>query len=180
MIGVDKSLFVFAETCGTEQRSPTANTITNVLKIEFDCRRGATAVSLVSEHEETTAYCHVRRCGSRGDQDGTNDTADAAACDICGGQVKSFKTKSEREFLEVHVQKGSPDVLKIVFREMVDEHPDADSDDVFATTGSELAVSSGEAAESKQQSQSLLVKLSLLGSKKYSATTGARIHRVSW
>ena len=46
------------------------------------------------------------------------------------------------------MQKGSPDILKFVFTEMADEHPDADTDDVLATTESELAVSSGEAADS--------------------------------
>jgi len=53
-----------------------------------------------------------------------------AACDACGGEGKSFKTKKEREVLEVHIQKGSPDGHKIQFREMADEHPDADAGDV--------------------------------------------------
>jgi len=53
-----------------------------------------------------------------------------SACDACGGQGKSFKTKKEREVLEVHIQKGSPDGHKIPFREMADEHPDADTGDV--------------------------------------------------
>merc|ERR1719443_2330255 len=53
-----------------------------------------------------------------------------AACDSCGGEGKSFKTKQEREILEVHIQKGSPDNHKVVFREMADEHPDADTGDV--------------------------------------------------
>ena len=42
----------------------------------------------------------------------------------CG---QEFKTKSEREALEVHVQKGSPDILKLVFTETAHEHPDADT-----------------------------------------------------
>ena len=99
-------------------------------------------------HQETTAYWHARQCESRGDQNGTHDTADAAAGDNCRGQGKSFKTKSVREALEVHVLKGSPDVQKTVFGETADKHPDADSDGVFATTDSEFAVSSGEAADS--------------------------------
>merc|ERR1719450_1356626 len=53
-----------------------------------------------------------------------------SACSACGGQGKSFKTKSDREVLEVHIQKGSPDNHKVVFREMADEHPDADTGDV--------------------------------------------------
>merc|ERR1712232_1543805 len=52
-------------------------------------------------------------------------------CGACGGQGKSFKTKQEREVLEVHIQKGSPDGHKIPFREMADEHPDADTGDVI-------------------------------------------------
>merc|ERR1719174_636925 len=53
-----------------------------------------------------------------------------SACGDCGGQGKSFKRKSEREILEVHIQKGSPDNHKVQFREMADEHPDADTGDV--------------------------------------------------
>jgi len=51
-------------------------------------------------------------------------------CDACGGQGKSFKTKQEREVLEVHIQKGATDNMKVPFREMADEHPDADTGDV--------------------------------------------------
>merc|ERR550532_571937 len=51
-------------------------------------------------------------------------------CNSCGGQGKSFTTKKEKEVLEVHVQKGSPDNHKVPFREMADEHPDADTGDV--------------------------------------------------
>jgi DnaJ family protein A protein 2 len=53
-----------------------------------------------------------------------------SACGACGGQGKSFKTKQDREVLEVLIQKGSPDNHKVVFREMADEHPDADTGDV--------------------------------------------------
>merc|ERR1719324_65884 len=53
-----------------------------------------------------------------------------SACRSCGGQGKTFKTKQDREVLEVHIQKGSPDNHKVVFREMADEHPDADTGDV--------------------------------------------------
>eukprot|EP00440_Ansanella_granifera_P020074 gb/GFBE01021809.1/.p1 GENE.gb/GFBE01021809.1/~~gb/GFBE01021809.1/.p1 ORF type:complete len:512 (+),score=193.29 gb/GFBE01021809.1/:1-1536(+) len=51
-------------------------------------------------------------------------------CHSCGGQGKSFQTKQEREVLEVHIQKGAPDGHKVQFREMADEHPDADAGDV--------------------------------------------------
>jgi len=52
-------------------------------------------------------------------------------CGACGGQGKSFSTKKEREVLEVHIQKGAPDGHKVVFREMADDHPDADTGDVI-------------------------------------------------
>merc|ERR1719221_1658929 len=52
-------------------------------------------------------------------------------CNSCGGNGKAFTTKKEREVLEVLVQKGSPDGHKIPFREMADEHPDADTGDVI-------------------------------------------------
>jgi DnaJ-class molecular chaperone len=54
-----------------------------------------------------------------------------SACNACGGQGKSFKRKQEREVLEVHIQKGSPDGHKLTFNEMADEHPEADAGDVI-------------------------------------------------
>lgn len=54
-----------------------------------------------------------------------------SACNACGGEGKSFKTKQEREVLEVHIQKGSPNDHKIQFREMADEQPDCDTGDVI-------------------------------------------------
>merc|ERR1719162_1910434 len=52
-------------------------------------------------------------------------------CNACGGEGKAFKTKQEREVLEVAITKGSPDGHKVPFREMADEHPDADTGDVI-------------------------------------------------
>merc|ERR1711976_526256 len=45
-IGVAKPLSLFVETYGTEQGSLTAEDITNIIKMEFDCRPGAIAVAL--------------------------------------------------------------------------------------------------------------------------------------
>merc|ERR1740127_284625 len=52
-------------------------------------------------------------------------------CASCGGSGKTYSTKQEREVLEVHIQKGASDGHKVVFREMADEHPDADAGDVI-------------------------------------------------
>jgi len=63
-IGVAKPLSLFLETYGTEQGSLTADDITNILKIEFDCRPGAIATSLAlrePKYQETAAYCHFGR-----------------------------------------------------------------------------------------------------------------------
>merc|ERR1740121_607557 len=63
-IGVAKPLSLFVETYGTEQGSLTAEDITNVIKIAFDCRPGAIAVSLAlrePKYQETAAYCHFGR-----------------------------------------------------------------------------------------------------------------------
>merc|ERR1712096_299383 len=63
-IGVAKPLSLFVETYGTECGSLTPDDITNVLKIEFDCRPGAIAVSLAlrePKYQETAAYCHFGR-----------------------------------------------------------------------------------------------------------------------
>merc|ERR1712057_16555 len=63
-IGVAKPLSLFVETYGTEQGDLNAVDITNIIKIEFDCRPGAIAVSLAlrePKYQETAAYCHFGR-----------------------------------------------------------------------------------------------------------------------
>merc|ERR1719333_1880213 len=63
-IGVAKPLSLFLETYGTEQGALNAEDITNVLKMEFDCRPGAIAMSLAlrePKYQETAAYCHFGR-----------------------------------------------------------------------------------------------------------------------
>jgi len=63
-IGVAKPLSLFVETYGTEQGALTADAITNVVKIAFDCRPGAIAMSLAlrePKYQETAAYCHFGR-----------------------------------------------------------------------------------------------------------------------
>merc|ERR1712125_25771 len=63
-IGVAKPLSLFVETYGAERGNMTVDDITNVLKIEFDCRPGAIAVSLAlrePKYQETAAYCHFGR-----------------------------------------------------------------------------------------------------------------------
>merc|ERR1712039_479592 len=52
------------ETYGTEQGALSAEDITNVIKIAFDCRPGAIAMSLAlrePKYQETAAYCHFGR-----------------------------------------------------------------------------------------------------------------------
>jgi len=63
-IGVAKPLSVFVETYGTEKGALSAEDITNIVKIEFDCRPGAIAMSLAlrePKYQETAAYCHFGR-----------------------------------------------------------------------------------------------------------------------
>merc|ERR1712072_592913 len=63
-IGVAKPLSLFVETYGTEQHGLTPTDITNVIKIAFDCRPGAIAVSLAlrePKYQETAAYGHFGR-----------------------------------------------------------------------------------------------------------------------
>merc|ERR1712001_199901 len=63
-IGVAKPLSLFVETYGTEQGELSADDITNVIKIAFDCRPGAIAQSLAlrePKYQETAAYCHFGR-----------------------------------------------------------------------------------------------------------------------
>jgi len=63
-IGVAKPLSLFVETYGTEQGKLTAEDITNIVKIEFDARPGALAVSLAlrePKYQVTAAYSHFGR-----------------------------------------------------------------------------------------------------------------------
>merc|ERR1712013_102481 len=63
-IGVAKPLSLFVETYGTEKPNLTPTDITNIVKIEFDCRPGAIAVALAlrePKYQETAAYCHFGR-----------------------------------------------------------------------------------------------------------------------
>jgi len=63
-IGVAKPLSLFVETYGTEQGALTPDDITNVIKVAFDCRPGAIAISLAlrePKYQETAAYCHFGR-----------------------------------------------------------------------------------------------------------------------
>jgi len=63
-IGVAKPLSLFVETYGAECGELSADDITNVLKVEFDCRPGAIAISLAlrePKYQETAAYCHFGR-----------------------------------------------------------------------------------------------------------------------
>merc|ERR1711979_155251 len=63
-IGVAKPLSLFVETYGTECGNLTADDITNIVKIAFDCRPGAIATSLAlrePKYQETAAYCHFGR-----------------------------------------------------------------------------------------------------------------------
>jgi len=63
-IGFPKPLSLFVETYGSEQGNLTATDISNILKINFDCRPGAIAVSLAlrePKYQETAAYGHFGR-----------------------------------------------------------------------------------------------------------------------
>merc|ERR1712036_215859 len=63
-IGVAKPLSLFVETYGTERGGLSVDDITNILKVEFDCRPGAIAISLAlrePKYQETAAYCHFGR-----------------------------------------------------------------------------------------------------------------------
>merc|ERR1719487_2204326 len=63
-IGVAKPLSLFVETYGTETGSLTPTDITNIVKINFDCRPGAIGQSLAlrePKYQETAAYGHFGR-----------------------------------------------------------------------------------------------------------------------
>merc|ERR1712178_77501 len=63
-IGVAKPLSLFVETYGSECGKLTADDITSIIKIAFDCRPGAIAQTLAlrePKYQETAAYCHFGR-----------------------------------------------------------------------------------------------------------------------
>merc|ERR1711966_141571 len=63
-IGVAKPLSLFCECYGSEKHGLSADDITNIIKMEFDCRPGAIAISLAlrePKYQETAAYCHFGR-----------------------------------------------------------------------------------------------------------------------
>merc|ERR1712021_143513 len=63
-IGVAKPLSIFVETYGTEKEGLTAKLITDIVKINFDCRPGALARDLSlrePKYNKTAAYCHFGR-----------------------------------------------------------------------------------------------------------------------
>jgi S-adenosylmethionine synthetase len=63
-IGVAKPLSLFVETYGTEAPNLSAKTITDIVKMNFDCRPGALARDLdlrQPKYNVTAAYCHFGR-----------------------------------------------------------------------------------------------------------------------
>merc|ERR1711968_212812 len=63
-IGVAKPLSLFVETYGTEQGDLTPQSITNIVKLNFDARPGALARDLAlrqPKYNVTAAYCHFGR-----------------------------------------------------------------------------------------------------------------------
>merc|ERR1712195_382612 len=63
-IGVAKPLSIFVETYGTEKEGLTAALITDIVKMNFDCRPGALARDLSlrePKYNVTAAYCHFGR-----------------------------------------------------------------------------------------------------------------------
>jgi len=63
-IGVAKPLSLFVETYGTEKEGLTAALITDIVKMNFDCRPGALARDLSlrePKYNVTAAYCHFGR-----------------------------------------------------------------------------------------------------------------------
>jgi len=63
-IGVPKPLSLFVETYGSQLPGLTPDDVTNIVKIEFDCRPGAIAISLAlrePKYQITAAYCHFGR-----------------------------------------------------------------------------------------------------------------------
>lgn len=124
---------------GGQKRRPKTKDVVQPLKVSLEqlyngCTRKMAITRQVIDKKKGVQEC--RQCDGRGvrvevRRMGPMVQQMQSQCGACGGAGKSFQTKSEREILEVHVQKGAPEGHKVTFREMADEHPDADTGDVI-------------------------------------------------
>jgi len=123
---------------GGQRRRQKTSDVTQPLKVTLEqCYNGQTKKMAITRKviDKQKGVQECSDCGGRGVKVqmirmGPMIQQMQSACDSCGGQGKSFKTKQDREVLEVMIQKGSPDNHKVVFREMADEQPDHDTGDV--------------------------------------------------
>jgi len=123
---------------GKGKRQRTKNVVTPMKVTLQQLYEGATKKMAISRNviDKQRGVRECRSCDGRGSRIemvrmGPMVQQMQQPCSICGGKGKSFSTKSEREVLEVHIQKGAPDGHKIPFREMAEEAPDMDTGDVI-------------------------------------------------
>merc|ERR1712071_661552 len=105
-IGVAKPLSILVETYGTEKEGLTAKLITDIVKINFDCRPGALARDLQlrePKYNKTAAYCHFGR--EPFEKDGIKFFAWENVIDLSkyaslsGGEVEAQVTEHKEEIL---------------------------------------------------------------------------------
>merc|ERR1712194_156856 len=105
-IGVAKPLSLFVETYGTEKEGLSAQSITDIVKLNFDARPGALARDLKlrePKYNKTAAYCHFGR--ESFEQDGMRFFPWEDVIDL-----KAFASKSSAEVAKA-VSKNKDEVL---------------------------------------------------------------------
>merc|ERR1711892_401817 len=105
-IGVAKPLSLFVETYGTEKEGLSAQSITDIVKLNFDARPGALARDLKlrePKYNKTAAYCHFGR--ESFEQDGMRFFPWEDVIDL-----KAFASKSSAE-IAAEVSEKKDEVL---------------------------------------------------------------------
>lgn len=120
------------------QRRPKTKNLVQPLRVSLEqLYTGATKKMAVTREVvdkkcgiQTCPDCNGRGVHMRAVQIGPMLQQMQGPCPSCAGVGQSFKTKKDREILEVHIQKGAPDGHKVVFHEKADEQAGADTGDV--------------------------------------------------
>lgn len=122
---------------GQQHRQKTKDLV-QPLRVSLEQLYTGASKKMAVTREVVDKQCGVQacsECGGRGVTErvmqlGTMIQRMQGPCASCNGAGKRFKTKKEREILDVHIQKGAPNDHKIVFHEKADEHPEANTGDV--------------------------------------------------
>lgn len=119
---------------GKKKGKPVVHNIDVTLEQLYSSHTKKLAINrTVIDHDVGVKVC--QQCDGRGStvrvmRMGNMITQQQAPCAPCNGEGKMFKTKKEKEILEVYVPKGAPDQHKVIISNKADEMPDVEPGDV--------------------------------------------------